>query len=286
MKIGATFPQAEIGSDPAVIRDWAQAAEDLGYEHILIYDHVLGAVREGREPPLRGVFDISSTFHEPLVTFGYLAAVTSRIILATGVLVLPQRQAALVAKQAAEVDVLSGGRLRLGVGIGGNHVEYEALGAPLAGRGPRQEEQIALMRQLWTEPVVDFTGRYHRIDRAGILPRPGRDIPIWFGGASKPLLDRAARIGDGYIAIGLGPELKEIFGWLTTRLIELGRDPAAFGLECQVQYSRGPALWAKDVEDVGAAGGNFTAINTMWSGLAGPRDHIDALRRFKDAVGF
>src|SRR5919112_5073519 len=175
VQVGVTFPQSEIGADPEVIRDYAQAAEDLGYEHLLAYDHVLGADPSNREG-WRG-YTQKTMFHEPLTLFSFLSAITQRLEFVSGVIVLPQRQTALVAKQAAEVDVLSNGRLRLGVGIGWNAVEYEALGERFENRGARIEEQIPLLRQLWTEELVDFRGQYHTIERAALLPRPGRRIP-------------------------------------------------------------------------------------------------------------
>ena len=192
MKIGAIFPTTEIGTDPVVIRDWAQTAEQLGYDHVVIYDHVLGAEHEGRDPLLTGPYTEADPFHEPFVLLAYLAGFTTKLELVTGILVLPQRQTVLVAKQAAELDLLSGGRLRLGVGTGWNFVEYESLGMTFEDRGQRFDEQIDLLRKLWSQPVLDFDGRYHRIDRAGLLPLPGRKIPIWFGAFTEVALRRAA----------------------------------------------------------------------------------------------
>src|SRR5881398_1186024 len=200
MRLGVVFPQTEIGSDPAVIRDYAQAAESAGYDHLLVFDHVLGGTLErfdklGRRPP----FTDESPFHEVFVLFGYLGACTEKLELVTGIVILPQRQTALVAKQAAAVDVLTRGRLRLGVGIGWNFVEYEALGEKFTNRGRRIEEQIALLRRLWTEEVVDFKGRWHRVDRAGLNPLPvQRPIPVWMGGNADPAMERIARLADGY----------------------------------------------------------------------------------------
>lgn len=199
MQIGVVFPQTEIGSDPLLIRDHAQTAEALGYSHILAFDHVLGAEHEGRQPPLWGPYTEHDAFHEPLTLFGYLSGLTHIIGLATGVLVLPQRQTALVAKQAAQVQLFSGGRLRLGIGIGWNYVEYEALDSNFRDRGRRQEEQVQVLRALWGEPSVDFQGDWHTIDRAGILPRPTERIHIWFGGFTDRARERAARIGDGFM---------------------------------------------------------------------------------------
>ena len=200
MRLGVVFPQTEISSDPAVIRDYAQAAEGAGYDHVLAFDHVLGGTLErfdklGRRPP----YTDQSPFHEIFVLFGYLAACTRRLELVSGIVILPQRQTALVAKQAAAVDVLTGGRLRLGVGIGWNHVEYEALNEDFHTRGRRVSEQIAVMRKLWTEPVVTFDGSYHHLDRAGINPLPvQRPIPVWMGGMAEPVLKRVAEISDGW----------------------------------------------------------------------------------------
>src|SRR5580692_9329737 len=199
MEIGVAYPQNELRGDPAAVGEFGRAVEDLGFAHILSYDHVLGAVHDNRTPPLTGPYTEHDPFHDPLVMFGYLAGITERIRFATGVLVLPQRQTALVARQAADVDLLSGGRLRLGVGVGWNYVEYEALGQDFRTRGARQEEQIGLLRQLFTEPVVDFTGRFDRVDRAALVPRPARPVPIWLGGSGDAALERAARLADGFI---------------------------------------------------------------------------------------
>ncbi len=208
MRVGVVYPQIELGGDPAAVKAYAQAAEGLGYDNLVIYDHVLGAVHEGREPKLWGPYTERDPFHEPFVTFAYLAGITERLELTTGVIILPQRQTALVAKQAADIDLFSGGRLRLGVGVGWNWVEFDGL--ELSGhfrrRGAREENQIALLRKLWAEPVVDHTDEDHRIDRAGILPRPERRIPIWLGGFSKVAFDRAARIADGFIISGRNSE--------------------------------------------------------------------------------
>ncbi len=202
MEIGVVYPQIELSGDPEAVRRIGMAVEELGFDHLLAYDHVLGAVHAHRTPPLTGPYTENDPFHDPLVMFAYLAALTHRIGLTTGVLILPQRQTALVARQAADVDLLSGGRLRLGVGIGWNHVEYEALGQDFHTRGARQEEQIELLRRLFTEPVVDFLGRFDRVDRAALLPKPARAMPLWLGGYSDAAFDRAARLADGFIFIG------------------------------------------------------------------------------------
>ncbi len=283
MQIGVIFPQTEIGADPAVVRDFAQTAEGLGYSHILAYDHVLGALPE-REPKLTGPYTHESSFHEPFVLFGYLAGITERVELVTGVIILPQRQTALVAKQAAEIDILSGGRLRLGIGTGWNYVEYDSLNEQFSNRGKRQEEQVDVLRQLWADPVVDFDGKWHRIDRAGLNPLPMRRIPIWFGGFSDPAFKRAARVGDGFIFGGSSPDaetsLEKIRGYLQTE----GRDPTTFGMEAMLNYSDGPEKWAAEVERWRAAGVDYVSMRTMNAGLEGPRAHIDAIEQYWKAV--
>ena len=282
MNVGAVFPQTEIGNDPSVIRDFAQAAESLGYSHILIYDHVLGATHD-REPRLTGPYTEDTPFHEIFVLLGYLAAVTSRIELATGVVILPQRQTALVAKQAAEVDVLSGGRLRLGIGTGWNYVEYDALNENFHDRGKRQAEQVEVMRKLWTEHVVTYKGKYHTIDRAGILPRPTRSIPVWFGGLNESALKRAARIGDGVMPL-IAPDengravLDRVRGYLR----EYGRDPGSFGIEGFTNLGAPPESWKSRIDAWRDVGATHVSVRTMNAGLDSPKAHIDALQRYKD----
>src|SRR5579883_498792 len=206
MQYGVVFPQIEFGNDPEAIKDYAQAAEGMGYDYLLIYDHVLSAHPE-REPKLTGPYTHEHPFHEPFVLFGFLAGATKRLQLTTGILILPQRQTALVAKQAAEIDVLSKGRLRLGIGLGWNYVEYEALGTDFKTRGRRVEEQVEVLRKLWTEPLVTFRGKDHVISNAGLNPMPiQRPIPIWFGGAAEPALRRAARLADGWMPASRRPE--------------------------------------------------------------------------------
>lgn len=284
MQIGAIFPQTEIGSDPSVIRDFAQTAEGLGYSHILAYDHVLGALPD-REPKLWGPYTHESAFHEPFVLFGYLAAITERVELVTGVIILPQRQTALVAKQAAEVDILSGGRLRLGIGTGWNYVEYDSLNEDFSNRGKRQEEQVEVLRQLWAEPIVDFDGDWHRIDRAGLKPLPGRRIPIWFGGFSDPAFRRAARIGDGFVFGNGSPDARNTVETIRGYLQEEGRDPGSFGFEAMMNYGDGPENWAAEVDRWRETGVDYVSMRTMNAGLESPRDHIEALERYWREVG-
>ncbi len=287
MNIGVVFPQSEIGSDPSVIRDFAQAVEELGYTHLVAYDHVLGAVHEGREPRLTGPYTMETVFHEPFVLFGYLAGLTKTIELVTGVIILPQRQTALVAKQAAQVDVLSGGRLRLGIGTGWNWVEYDSLNENFHNRGKREEEQVEVLRKLWTEPVVDYTGKWHRIDRAGIRPLPARSIPIWFGGMDERVIERAARLGDGMFPLFQpGTDAgNAAFEKLWEYVDKYGRDRSKFGLEGQLAYGAGPDKWGTHVEGWRKAGATHVCVRTMNAGLASPQDHIDAIRKYRAEIG-
>jgi probable F420-dependent oxidoreductase len=286
VQVGVTFPQSEIGADPKAIRDYAQAAEDLGYQHLLAYDHVLGADPSNRET-WRG-YTHKTMFHEPLTLFSYLAAITKRLELVSGVIVLPQRQAALVAKQAAEVDVLSGGRLRLGVGIGWNAVEYEALGEDFSTRGARIEEQIEMMRLLWTREVVSFEGNYHRIDEAGINPLPvQRPIPVWMGARADVGLSRTARVADGWFPLGAPDErMREAVRRLRGYVEEAGRDPESVGIEARLDVGRvHPEEWIPQTDAWRSLGATYISVNTMNAGLRSPREHVETIRRYKEALG-
>jgi probable F420-dependent oxidoreductase len=288
MKIGVVFPQTEIGNDPAVIREYAQAAEELGYNHILVYDHVLGGhpdrfAQLGFKPP----YNYQTPFHEPMVLFGYLAAVTNSVELVTGILILPQRQTALVAKQAAAVDVLSRGRMRLGVGIGWNPVEYEALGENFRNRGRRIEEQIALLRELWTKEVVNFEGKYHHIRQAGINPLPvQRPIPIWMGGMTEPVLKRVARIADGWFPqFRPGPDSSATIERLRQYITDAGRKAEDVGIEGRISVFNTPEdQWGAALEGWRDMGATHVSFNTMSAQLS-PQAHIDALRRFAGVAG-
>jgi len=294
MKIGVVFPTMEIGNDPAVIRDFAQAAEALGYTHLTFEEHVLGADpnREGgwHHGPMgngRPGVTKDASIHEPFVLCGYLAAVTTRIELATGVLVLPQRQTALVAKQVAEIDILSGGRMRLGIGVGWNPVEFEALGEDFHTRGRREEEQIQLMRRLWEEDVVDFQGEWHRVDKAGINPRPSRRIPIWLGGRTDVVLKRAARLADGYLPLGLQPgdEARALSQRLRDYLKEAGRTPERFGFEGWTNTrTGGPDEWHQTVEQWRDLGATHLTLRVAGLDPSNPNRHIDTMRRYREAV--
>lgn len=285
MKAGVVYPQIELGGDTGAVKAFAQAAEALGYDHIVLYDHVLGAVHAGRDPKLTGPYKETDPFHEPLVTYAYLAGVTTTLELVTGVIILPQRQTALLAKQAADVDLFSQGRLRLGVGIGWNWVEYDGLEMPrhFRRRGRRQEQQVALIRKLWAEPVVDYTDSDHRIDRAGILPRPKRQIPIWFGGSSEAAFDRAARIGDGFLfGARAQTEAARNKATIEAKLTALGRDPGAFGFESVQHYTRGDNQWPGDIAAWRAAGGSHISVVTMGANLTTVDAHIDAIKRWRE----
>jgi probable F420-dependent oxidoreductase len=288
LQIGVVFPQTEIGTGPVVVRDFAQAAEELGYSHLQAYDHVVGADTRVR-PRWNGPYDLHSLFHEPMVLFGYLAALTKRIGLVTGVIILPQRQTALLAKQAAEVDVLSGGRLRLGVGIGWNRVEYDALGMDFYNRGERSEEQVALLRLLFTEESVNFDGRWEHVDAAGINPLPvQRPVPIWFGASSEAAVRRAATIGDGWFPLTpAGEQVRSAVERARSYVVAAGRDPDRFGIEGGIDLAgSGPDDWARQVEFWRALNVSHLHIVTMKAGLETPGAHIEAIRRFRESVAF
>jgi probable F420-dependent oxidoreductase len=285
MQIGVVYPQTELGGDPIAVRRIGRAVEDMGFAHLLAYDHVLGAVHAGRIPPLTGPYTEQDPFHDPFVMFAYLAAITDRIRFATGILILPQRPTALVARQAADVDLLSGGRLRLGVGIGWNHVEYEALGQNFRTRGARQEEQIELLRRLFSEPVVDFSGRFDRVDRAALVPKPARPIPIWLGGSSEAAFDRAARLADGFIFIGGGID-HTIDTWnrLRERVRSLGRSAEDFGGDYVALPQGGIGDLTAEVDAWGGAGGTHVSVVTMGLGLDSVDGHIKYLASVADAL--
>jgi probable F420-dependent oxidoreductase len=284
MQIGVTFPQTEIGADPVVIRDYAQTVEGLGYSHILAFDHVLG-VDPTHRPGWQG-YTHRDMFHEPFVLFGYLAAVT-HLELVTGVIILPQRQTALVAKQAAEVDVLTGGKLRLGVGVGWNPVEYEALGMDFHTRGRMIEEQIEVMRLLWSQEIVSYKGQFHTITEAGLNPLPvGRSIPVWLGGRADVLLRRVARIGDGWLPQGRpGEQMREAVERLHGYIKEAGRDPQTVGIEARMNARDGDLdEWVRQTEGWRKLGATHISINTMGAGFTSPDRHLEAIRRYKEAV--
>lgn len=287
MKFGVIYPQTEFGSDPEAIRDFAQVVEDLGYAHINIFDHVLG-VNPDRPGGWQGQYNYQSAFMEPLVLYGFMASVTRQITLSTGIMILPQRQTALFAKQAATLDVLTNGRLRLGVGLGWNGVEYTCLNENFHNRGRRMEEQIQLLRLLWTQPLVTFSGRWHHIPDAGINPLPvQRPIPIWFGGRAEPALRRAARLGDGWMATFRTPaELQPHLELIMSFVEEAGRVRAGFGIEVRIYYGDGnPDGWKQILQGWQSLGATQVSFNTMGAGFTSPEQHLSAIKRFAGELG-
>ena len=286
MKLGVVFPQTEIGNDPGAIIEYAQAAEGMGYNHVIAFDHVLGANAESR-PGWSGAYRHTDAFHEPFVLYGFLAGHTTTLELVTAVIILPQRQTALVAKQAAAVDVLSGGRLRLGIGVGWNPVEYEALGENFHDRGRRSEEQIDLMRQLWTNDLITYEGRWHKVTDAGLNPLPvQRPIPVWFGGAAPQTLRRVATMGDGWFPLfrpdGRGRELVES---MREQAQAAGRDPASIGVESWVSIrDSSEDDWRQAVDTWRELGATHISVNTMNAGIQSPQGHIEAIQRFKEVA--
>ncbi|MEM9130908.1 MAG: LLM class F420-dependent oxidoreductase [Actinomycetota bacterium] len=293
MQFGCVFPTTEIGNDPAVIRDFVQTAEGLGYERLVVYDHVLGAEHADREPPLWGPYDETHPFHEPMVLLGYLAAITTRIELVVGVLISPQRQTALVAKQAAELAILSEGRFHLGLGTGWNHVEYDALGMDFAARGRMLDEQIDLCRRLWTGEVLTYEGDFHSIDRAACIPAPPESIPIWLGGGTPKPVRRAAEVGDGFIFASGGSRSQDNCRHLLELLDGNGRRDG-FGIDVFVGFGDGPDTWDARIEAWDALGADTMSMRAMSasSALAGendpgftaPSQHIAALETFMTHV--
>jgi probable F420-dependent oxidoreductase len=295
MEIGAIFPQTELSADPGAIREFVQAVEDMGYANLFVADHVLGADPQFHHHPSLASYSHQSVVHESLTLLGYMAAITTRITLATGILILPQRQTALVAKQAAEIDVLSGGRLRLGIGVGWNQVEYDALGQDFHTRGRRSAEQVAVLRALWTQEAVDFHGQWHHITHAGLNPLPvQRPIPIWFGVGSSQnpyppeiVLRRVARLADGWSPnIPTNAAGKAIVAQVHQYAKEAGRDPAVLPLEGRVRIA-GKSLedWVNNVQAWAGLGATHIIVETRGGGLVFPHQHLAALRQFQDVVG-
>jgi probable F420-dependent oxidoreductase len=285
MQIGVVFPQTELGGSAVTVRRYAAGVESLGFGHVLAYDHVLGADPDVHRP-WNGPYDVRTTFHEPFVLFGYLAGFT-RLELVTGVIILPQRQTALVAKQAAEVDLLTEGRFRLGVGVGWNQVEYDALGESFRTRGRRFDEQIPLLRRLWTEPAVTHDGLFDQVTGAGLAPPPvQRPIPIWIGGQSPPAYRRIGRLADGWFPqVRPGPPLDEALALIAEGADAMGRDPKDIGMEGRVSWTADGV--DKLVHHVGrwrAAGATHLSINTMGAGLATVEEHLEVLALAAQAV--
>ena len=296
MEVGVIFPQTEIEPDPLAIKDFAQAAEDMGYAYIFIADHVLGADSAHHDFPALRTYNHKSVVHETMTLMGYLSAITEQVGLATGILILPQRQTVLVAKQAAEVDVLSGGRLRLGIGVGWNSVEFEALGEDFHNRGARSAEQIEVMRALWTQEVVDYHGKWHNISHAGLNPLPvQRPIPVFLGAGSsatptiaEPVLKRVARIADGWCP-NFGPDergrayVEKVHGYM----LEMGRDSDKLQLDGRLRTSgKQPEDWIDEAKAWEELGARYLSIENRLGGLKTAGEHIEAMRRFKDVTDF
>jgi probable F420-dependent oxidoreductase len=294
MKIGVIFPQTECGTDVAAIGEFVRSVEAAGFDHLFVADHVLGADPAFHSHPSLATYSHEAVVHEALTLMAYLAAITSRLTLATGILILPQRQTALVAKQAAEIDVLSGGRLRLGIGVGWNAVEFEALNETFDNRGRRSAEQIAVLRALWTQSVVDFRGEFHRISHAGLNPMPiQRPIPIWFGVGSRDqpappeaALRRIARLADGW-SPNFQPDTQgqALVARVHQYAREAGRDPDSLPLEGRVRLTgQDPEGWQKQVEAWKALGATSLIAEPRGAGLRFPDGHLDVLRAFKATV--
>jgi probable F420-dependent oxidoreductase len=287
MKLGVVFPQTEIGDDPIALKDYAQAVEGMGYDYLLTYEHIVGANPE-RPGGWHGPYTHESAFHEPFVLFGYLAALTQKLTFVTGVVILPQRSATLVAKQAAQVDVLSGGRLHLGVGVGWNPVECQASGFEFHNRGKRIEEQIAVMRELWTKRLVTFKGQYHTLDDVGIKPMPVQQpIPIWMGGMADVVLRRAARLADGYLPNATSPEVsKPILDTIRQYVVAEGRNPDDFGINARINMNRvEDGQLAANIQGWRDLNVSHLAVNTMGMEFTSLQQHLDAIRNFKDTAG-
>ena len=285
MKIGIVLPHHEIGTNPDDMKAFATGAEALGADHILVYDHVLGADRD-RPGGFKGPYDKDVQFHEPLTTLSFIAAVTTTLELVTTVLILPQRQAALVAKQAAELAILSNNRFRMGVGTGWNQVEYEALNEVFQTRGKRQEEQVTLMKKLWTEDSLTFNGTYHTVTQASINPRPTRPVPVWFGGGAPALLDRCARLGDGWMPLSSPNDAtREAITILKEKRTAAGLPWEGFGIQAQAQAGGGsPEKWLSHYQRWEALGASHIAIATHNAGAASVKEHLELFESYLKAV--
>jgi probable F420-dependent oxidoreductase len=284
MKYGMVFPQTEIGADPAGVRRYAEVTEALGYHYLLAFDHVIGANPEKPGPWQGGSYTVESMFHEPFVLFGYLAGITQHLAFATGILILPQRQTVLVAKQAAQVDILCGGRLRLGIGVGWNPLEYEALGMAFETRGKRQTEQVALLRKLWTQRLVEFEGEFDRIPDGGLNPLPVQQpIPIWFGGMSDAALRRTAQMGDGWMPNTADPDvLTGMLAKLRDYMGAAGRDAGSpLGLDVRIDMRRyGPETWPALLDRYAELGVTHVCLNAMGQGFD-LNDHLETASQFR-----
>ncbi|MGI9615844.1 MAG: LLM class F420-dependent oxidoreductase [Acidimicrobiales bacterium] len=285
MQLGAVLPHNEIGTDPAAIKAYLQGVEDLGMTHLLIYDHVMGADPD-REGGYSGPYDKDTAFHEPFTFFAFAAAVTTSIDLVTTVMILPQRQTVLVAKQAAEVALLSNNRLRLGVGTGWNKVEYQALNEEFTNRGRRQEEQVDLMRTLWTSESFSYDGKYHTVDRASITPRPTEPVPIWFGGSAPALLERCGRLGDGWMPLGgANDKSAALLDQIKEHRLAAGKTMDGFGVQAQAQWGGGnPDRWRSHAERWRDIGATHMAVATHNAGPTDVDGHLARIAEYQAAV--
>jgi probable F420-dependent oxidoreductase len=285
MQIGAVLPHNEIGTDPGAMRAYLQGVEELGMTHLLAYDHVLGADRN-RPGGFEGPYDKDVAFHEPFTFFAFAAGVTQVLEFATTVLILPQRQTALVAKQAAELAIVSGNRFRLGVGTGWNRVEYQALNERFDNRGKREAEQIDVMRRLWTEELVTYRGEHHTIEAASINPRPSRPVPIWLGGSAPVVLERCALLGDGWMPVGGPDNSKDLLAVIRGHREAAGLSMGDFGVQAQAQYAGGtPDRWRRHADKWREVGATHLAVATHVAGATDVDSHLDRVRQYRDAVG-
>lgn len=286
-RLGVIYPQVDLGGDPLALRRFATAAEQLGYDHLVLYDHVIGASHEDRDPPIWGPYTEHDPFHDPLVAFAYLAGLTERIELVTAILIAPLRPTVLIARQSADVDLMSGGRLRLGLGAGYNQLEFEAMGVDFSTRGRKLSEQIPYLRRLWSEELIEFKGDFHEIDRANIVPRPQRQIPLWCGGFAEAAFRRAVALGDGFI-FGYGLSEEAMAGWTRVRelLAEAGRPEQEFGAQFLMHppedlYSEQETLVG--IERLRAAGATHASLYTMGRGFTDVEQHVEYMAAIKAA---
>tara|TARA_A100001037_G_C15126863_1_gene626655 strand:- start:365 stop:1225 length:861 start_codon:yes stop_codon:yes gene_type:complete len=286
MELGAVFPHNEIGDNPKDLKDYAQGLESLGVNHLLIYDHVLGA-DPNRPGGWSAPYDKDTAFHEPLTTLSFLAAVTDNLEFITTILILPQRQTVLAAKQAAQLAILSKNRFRMGIGTGWNEIEYEGLNENFRNRGKRQAEQVDLMRTLWESDSVTYKGQFHTIDKASINPRPSLPIPIWFGGSAPALLERCAILGDGWIPLmGANEAAEKCINTLKKHRQAAELSWESFGIQAQAQFAGGNAQrWKSHAEKWKKMGCTHLAVATHNAEETNIKGHLNRVEEYLKAVG-